>query len=442
MKRNILIMTTDVKKINSTDTLATRIQPTILTVIPNVLCQHADSAAALALDRFYALQSSDYNIEDLKYLESRLEANIDGLIISGEEGWSHYEKHLEAGDYGEVFVISVLAIKLHDNKLFQLAFEMSGDDEALLNAIADAFVWLPYNEVSSYLDVLYKIKKPEKQFVALAASAGHRQIVESHLRDALQSSHARLLSRAILAVAELGKKSLAPMIKPFMQLDDENIKFSACWALARFGNVAALELLKQYLRHPLRGEQALQLVVLQKDTNNTIELLRTLYKTEETRRLSIYGMGLLGNPKSIESLIKVMENEALARVASEAFSFITGVDIAYEDLDQDAPENFEGGPTDKPEDENIDMDPDEDLPWPNPVLIAKWWKENRGAYQDNKKYILGKEVSLMQYKTVLMKGTQKQRAFAAVAIAVHQQNQPIFNVCLPARRQKYLLGIS
>jgi len=410
-------------------------------VIPNVLCQHADAAAALAMDRFYALNSSDYKLADLKTLESRLEANIDGLYISDEEGWLHYEKHLANDDYGEIFVISVLAIKLKNNKHFDLAFELAEDDEALLNAIADAFIWLPYNEVASYLDLLYQTKKIEKQFVAITAYAGHSEVVESHLLDALNSTNIMLYRRAIFAVAELGNKKLLALIKPAMSHEDESIRFAATWTLTRFGNADAMEKLKTFLSHPLYGERAIQFVVMQKDFDNTVALLRELYKDEKTKRLSIFGMGLLGNPKSISSLIKVMEDEDLARVAGEAFSFITGIDLDYENLDRDAPEGFESGPNDNPKDENVDMDPDEDLPWPNPELIQQWWRENQTSFDFNKKYILGKEISLQQLKNVLVHGTQKQRTFAALCIAVHQQDQPIFNVYSPAKRQLKLLGV-
>ena len=31
-----------------------------------------------------------------------------------------------------------------------------------------------------------------------------------------------------------------------------------------------------------------------------------------------------------------------------------------------------------PEAENVDMDPDEDLPWPKPEAIHTWWKNHQG----------------------------------------------------------------
>ncbi|MDH5257581.1 MAG: TIGR02270 family protein, partial [Gammaproteobacteria bacterium] len=388
-----------------------------------------------------ALNSSDYNLTDLETLDSRLEANIDGLYIAGEEGWPHYEKHLEAGEYGEIFVISVIAIKLHNNKYFQLAFEMAGDDEELLNAIADAFIWLPYSEVASYLDLLYNIKKPEKQFVAIAASAGHRQINHNHLADALSSSNIMLLTRAILACAEVGDKSLVPKLKECLIHEENSVQFAAYWTMTRFGYANAMNRLTLFLPIPLYAERAMFFEVMQKDTGKTVSLLRQLFQNPKTKRLSIFGMGLLGNPVSIDFLIKIMHDEELARVAGEAFSFITGVDIEYEDLDMDEPEGFEGGPNDNPKDENVDMDRDEDLPWPNPDLISQWWQENKKRFHPEKKYILGKEISIAQFEQVLIHGTQIQREFAALSIAARQQNESIFNTKAPAKRQIQLLGI-
>ena len=412
-----------------------------ISVIPDVLAQHADTAAALALNRFYAVQSSDYDLSDLKKLESRLEGNLDGLFISGNEGWPFYNKHLSADEYGEIFVKAELAIKLKSSERFESTFEAAADNEELLNAITDAFIWLPYKEIAFYLDLLYKIQKPEKQFVAIAASAGHGVINIEHLKDALTSTNIPLRRRALFAVAELGEEELKTCLIESLDHEDSSIQFAACWALTRFGNANAMQRLESFLTDPIYGERAIQLVAMQKDVNKTINILRELFKTKETKRLSIFGMGLLGNPRSIEPLIQLMYDPELARVAGEAFSFITGVDLDYEDLNQDAPEGVELGPNDDPKDGNVAMDVDEDLPWPNPQLIAGWWQQNKNRFDPNKKYILGREESVAQYKNVLITGTQKQRAFAALVIAAHQQNQPIFNVYGPAKRQMQLLGI-
>jgi len=95
----------------------------------------------------------------------------------------------------------------------------------------------------------------------------------------------------------------------------------------------------------------------------------------------------------------------LARVAGEALSLITGVDIAYKELDRDAPDNFEAGPTEHPEDEDVSMDPDEHLPWPNPGPIMAWWDANSGWFRTRTRYLAGQPISEAQCHRVLETGS-------------------------------------
>src|SRR4029077_11797659 len=93
-------------------------------------------------------------------------------------------------------------------------------------------------------------------------------------------------------------------------------------------------------------------------------------------------------------LIEQMNFLVLARVAGEAFTMITGIDLAYDDLEKNAPEGFEAGPTENPEDENVEMDPDEHLPWPDPALIQKWWTKHQTPFQKGTRYLVGKPMSI------------------------------------------------
>ena len=130
----------------------------------------------------------------------------------------------------------------------------------------------------------------------------------------------------------------------------------------------------------------------------------------------------------------------LARIAGEAFTMIIGVDIAYEDLEGEWPEGFEAGPTEDPADENVDMDPDEDLPWPNPELINKWWHARRSEFQPGTRYLLGKPMSRDCLQDVLRNGRQRQRAAAALELVIQQPGQPLLEVRAPGFRQQQLLS--
>lgn len=168
---------------------------------------------------------------------------------------------------------------------------------------------------------------------------------------------------------------------------------------------------------------------------------KELAQSPDTIRLAVIGAGVIGDPVLITWLIEQMNIPELSRVAGEAFTMITGVDIAYEDLEDEWPEGFEAGPSESPEDEDVEMDTDEDLPWPNPELILGWWSKNKSAFRNGTRYLLGQPISPENLQQVLRTGRQRQRAAAALELAMIKPRQPLFKVRAPGFRQQQLLGL-
>ena len=135
-----------------------------------------------------------------------------------------------------------------------------------------------------------------------------------------------------------------------------------------------------------------------------------------------------------------METPAVARVAGEAFSMITGVDLAYEDLEGEWPEGFQAGPTENPEDEDVAMDPDEDLPWPAPDLVARWWADNKPKFAAGRRYLCGRPITDEHCREVLRTGYQRQRIAAALELALMRPDRPLFEWRAPAFHQQKLLA--
>jgi uncharacterized protein (TIGR02270 family) len=105
----------------------------------------------------------------------------------------------------------------------------------------------------------------------------------------------------------------------------------------------------------------------------------------------------------------------------------------------EGPEGFTVGPTEAPEDRNVDMDPDEDLPWPKPEAIHTWWQRYQGQFRPGTRYLLGKPMSPDSLQDVLRNGRQRQRAAAALELALQQPGQPLFEIRAPGFRQQQLL---
>ena len=139
-------------------------------------------------------------------------------------------------------------------------------------------------------------------------------------------------------------------------------------------------------------------------------------------------------------LIGHMANEKTARLAGAAFSLITGVDFGKSGLEGERPETFESGPNDDPDDPNVDMDPDDELPWPDRQKIENWWASNETRFQKGTRYFMGAPVTRKHCIDVLKNGYQRQRILAAHYLCLLEPGTPLFNTSAPAWRQQRLLA--
>jgi uncharacterized protein (TIGR02270 family) len=234
---------------------------------------------------------------------------------------------------------------------------------------------------------------------------------------------------------------LLPELRHYFNDDDTDGRFWSAWSALLLGDHSAIEVLKQFFtpKSPY-FEQTLQLVLRVMDVTTAHSWLQTLAQFPDTLRYVIQGAGIIGDPSYIPWLIKQMENEEAARVAGESFSMITGVDLASENMEGEWPEGFEVGPTENPENEDVDMDPDEDNPWPNVPVVSSWWDRNNQQFTEGVRYLAGKLITEDSCVNVLKTGYQRQRAAAALELAIIKPNQPLFEVRAPAVRQKKLLN--
>jgi uncharacterized protein (TIGR02270 family) len=415
---------------------------TKMSLIPAVIEQHTEEAAFLWLLRDAAVQEPHYSLSDLAHLDDRIEAHIDGLRIAGDEGWELLKEALAFEEAGEVFAAAVLAFETGVEERMQTVLQAASDDYELSRGLVSALGWLSFNQTNAHIKNLEAAESPALRRIGLAAYTVHRHDPGEFLTNALSDDDSMLRARALRAAGELGRKDLLPLLKDHTKEDDENCRFSAAWSAALFGDASSIRVLRNIAQDEGRhAEKACSMALRLIHLSDAHEWLQTLSKSPALRRLAVMGCGVIGDPMSVPWLIQMMQAEELARVAGESFTMITGVDIAHEDLEGEWPEGFEAGPSESPEDEDVEMDPDEDLPWPEPGLIADWWNKNKGSFQDGTRYLLGKPISPEHLQHVLRHGFQRQRAAAAIELAIMNPGQPLFETRAPGFRQQQILGL-
>ena len=410
-------------------------------VITDIISQHAEEASFLWLLRDSAVRDPHYSLKDLTELDERVEAHVDGLRIAGEAGWEICKEQLDWEEAGEVFAAAVLAFEIGNDAYIAEVVEIGTQSLELARGVVSALGWLNSEQAQQHIQALYASGDPMQQRIGIAATAIHRHDSGKKLNEAVGANDAIVRARALRAVGEFGRNDLLSACKSQLGDEDEDCRFWAAWSAARLGDASGFSCLKEIAQgEGSLAEDAANIVARCMSTSEALTWQRMLASDEKYLRLALKVAGAIGDPMAISWVMEMMKTPELARVAGEAFTMITGVDIADEDMEGEWPEGFEAGPTEAAEDEAVEMDPDEDLPWPEVERIQEWWQGHQGQFQKGIRYLMGKPISAEWLQQVLREGLQRQRAAAALELALLQSDQPLFEVRARGDRQQALLS--
>ncbi|MFZ1389916.1 MAG: TIGR02270 family protein [Thiolinea sp.] len=412
--------------------------------IRDIVAQHAEETAFLWLLRNNAVKEAHYNLMHLKRLEDRLEAHLDGLRVAQETGWECALANLEQfKESGEMFATATLAFENSNPDYLQTLYVIAEQTPEAVDGLISALGWVEPEYLQGKVNGLLSSKSPFWRRVGIAACAIHRVDPKQFLEQALQDEDSALRSRALKACGELGRSNLRNMITPNLAHKDLDVQFWAAWSLTLLGNrLEALEALKQFVFTPTNyAEEALRLLCRTQTLAATQQLLGTLFKQHQALRLAIQGAGASGDSRYIPWLIQQMAVPEQARVAGEAFSLITGVDLAYDDLEMDKPADFQAGPSEDADDDNVALDADENLPWPDPTLLQEWWQQHQTEFVSGQRYLMGQMITSEQCEHVLKTAMQRQRYAAALELALSSPAAALFETCAKVSRQKKLLNL-
>jgi uncharacterized protein (TIGR02270 family) len=414
-----------------------------MSVILSVLLQQVDQTSFLWQLRAGAVEAQHYSLADLAKLDQRLEAHLDGLRIADEEGWQLWRKELAWEEPGEVFAAAVLAFEQGNKERIAEVIQVGGTEAALTGGLISALGWLSYEQAEPHINDLLTARTTPLQRIGIAAAAIHREDPARRLGEAASDPDPLLKARALRAVGELGRLELLPILLDNLNTEDDECRFSAAWSSTLLsGGETAVHILQSIAESGQpRAEPALQLAVRRMDLSSAHTWRTRLAGGPKSMRSAVIAAGAIGDSVLVPWLISLMSDPALARVAGEAFSAITGVDIAYADLDGEKPEGFDAGPTEDPEDENVEMDADENLPWPDRVAVENWCDKQGSGFTPSVQHLLGKPITADWLQQVLRIGRQRHRAAAAMELALRSPGLPLFNIKSPGFRQQYLLGI-
>ena len=403
---------------------------------------HAEESAFLWLLRDAAAEAPHYNLEELKDLEDRIEAHLDGLRIAKDSGWEFVEQALDHKEPGEVFVATVLAFESNDKQRLSKTFEAAFANEDTLRGLSSALGWLPHDQIRRWSERFLQNSQALYRFYGLIACSMHRQDIGQLLDRLINDTDPSVQCRAIRLAGEMKRQDLLHLIRPHLNSSDEETRFWASWTLSLLGHAAGPVACCQFIysKSPFL-RRALNIGIRGLAHDKAIGLIRSLSADAQMQRAVTQSTGIIGDPISIPWLLQKMQQPELARLAGESFTFITGADLAELDLEGEWPEGFETGPNEDPEDDDVELDPDEDLAWPDVDKVSAWWSNHQSLFQNGQRYLLGKPISIDHCREVLRNGYQRQRQAAAIELALAKSDEILFETRAPGLRQKQLLQI-
>jgi len=405
---------------------------------PVVLGQHAEDAAVLRNTRSYLVRAPHVRLHLLRRLDERLAAHLDGLDVAGDHGSAVARAALETPGAGQVFTATVVAIERRDaawlDKVLALAQALP---EAQPGAVS-AFGWVSAASLRGITRALLDSPGSFRRMLGLAACAMHQVDPGDAIEAAANDADAALRARALRIAGERGQPARLAMCVDALGDEDEQCAFEAVRAAALLGDRRqALEVLHAFgaVPGPWR-ERALCLSLLLRPPEMAGELLRALSREASDARLLLRCVGVAGDPNLVPWLIEQMRRKESARLAGEAFSLITGADLALLDLESKPPQDVPQAPGDDALDDDVALPEDDSLPWPDADRIAAWWQHHGKRFASGMRWFMGAPVSASHALDVLRTGCQRQRALAALQLCLLRPGMPLFNVAAPAWRQK------
>jgi uncharacterized protein (TIGR02270 family) len=402
-----------------------------------VVEQHAENAAFLFTMRGALVEAPHARVEDLVRADERVAANLEGLKIARAGGWKLALEALPRGGAGEVFAAAVLALESPSKGLVARVIEAS-PPEALARGLAGALAWLPFARAKTALAELRTSPSALLRRVALGAHSVHRRDPGRALDAALLDDDDELRATALRAIGELGRKDRRAALAAGLLADERDSRFWAAWSAVLLGDASAVPVLSAMAtRGGAYAEAAATIAAIALPHHEAFAWIADLALRPELRRTAARAAAALGDPGSIPMLLDWMIVPALARVAADAMTTITGIVVAG-DLADEPPPGFTSGPTDDPDEEDVTPDPDQHLAWPSAARLRVAWDRARPTLSPDVRHLLGQPVDRGSLLRALREGRQPERARAAFELG--RLGEPLFDVTAPAPRQLRVLA--
>jgi uncharacterized protein (TIGR02270 family) len=361
--------------------------------------QHAEDAAMLRNQRAQLLRSAQGSLHALERVDARIAAHLDGLLEAGPCGTGASRAALDQPSAGVVFAAACTAIAagvwaFHD-KLLLLAQALPEARRGMVSALG----WLEPELLRGAVHRMLVSVQPAARAIGLAACRLHRAHPGAVLRAWIADADPAVQLEALRCAGALGRLDMLGACQAALGTPNPAVALQAAIACLLLGDRGAAVDHLATLCHPHHqvltapGESALlwlmQALPFAEAGALARDLARSAANDPALLRPLIRACALLGDAAVVPWLIAQMAEPALARLAGEALTWITGADLAALGLAGQPPGTFECYPDDAGE----PLDEDEGLAWPDAARLRDWWQAGGTRPPQGTRWLMGQPIT-------------------------------------------------
>jgi len=402
-------------------------------VYRDVYEQLVEEASFLWVLRSIAVDQPHYTQPEIHELEQRIDKRLDALMVEVEQVWEICLASLEYEQPGEVFTTAVVAFRSFEVEKIQIAVGAALKNEQTIEGFVSALGWLPGNLVHTWIKKFFTSKDLSHKYLALAACSIRGENPAEYLNRMLERDDCKqdikLYAQALRLIGEFRRQDLSASLDEALASDNSEIKFWAIWSMILLGNKGAVSHLESYVLQPGPHQfAAINIVFRVLSVEQARELISKLVDDPEQMRAVIKATGVLGDPHAVNWLISNMKEPELARVCAESMCFITGIDLEQYQLINKTPYQLvsEAPPVeavaqqgdDDPNNDDVSLDEDENLPWPDVEKVSQVWMNLGMNFVAGKRYFLGRQITADLLNEKMLTAYQRQRHAAAMERAL------------------------
>ena len=409
-------------------------------MIPRIIEQYAEEAAIVWLRRDYAATQPHIVRDDLAEIDRRLDAIADGLVLAERGGWDACWDELQRGDDVELYAPVRWMVTRHDLARWESLRPIARHTPIVERTIAAAVAATTWDDAEPWVAQWCSGDCLER-CLAAAVARMYQQPEAVPWRDWLDDDAPQVRRAAIAAIGTLGLDAYRQTLMTRL-MDDRETELESAVSLARWEvDEPVREVVSRRLRDDERekrnwtGEEDQWLAewYLSAIPHDDACCVVRRWREEAVVPLFLLGCRVVADAQFLEDVIPWLDHPEWARPAGEVVTHITGLRFSAPPLEGEPPADWEGGPNDDPDDDDVALDPYDNLPWPNRAAVTD--AVSQPQLPVGQPLILGRSCDAETLHDVWARGQQRERRHASIRLALRQPNRPYAMVTDPTARQ-------